>query len=192
MALPGDISESSPRLEDDNLVGRVRSGDKQALALLFDRHYEGLCRFVHSLIGSRLDVDDLVQEIFVKIWINKDHWDPHGSIKSYLFKAAKNQALNYLKSRRAKKSSGSADELVEVTSGMDAVSELEDKELLAALSLAITRLPRKTKIVFKLSREEGMTYSEISEIMGISVKTVEHQIARALKILRKQLLEFWE
>ncbi|MGC8653914.1 MAG: RNA polymerase sigma factor [Candidatus Kryptoniota bacterium] len=76
MPLPEDISDSSARVEDDNLVERIRNGDKQALAVLFDQHYEGLCRFVHSLIGSRLDVDDLVQEIFVKIWLNKDHWNP--------------------------------------------------------------------------------------------------------------------
>lgn len=191
MALPGNILESSSSLEDDNLVSRIRSGDKQALTLLFERYYDGLCRFVHSLIGSRLDVDDLVQEIFVKIWLNKDQWQPQGSVKSYLFKAAKNQSFNYLKKTHAKNNRGSVDELLQVASGMDAVSDLEDKELMAALSLAIAKLPKKTRVVFKLSREEGLTYPEISEVMGISVRTVEHQIARALRLLRKQLLEFW-
>ena len=117
----------------------------------------------------------------------RESWSPRGTIRSYLYRAAKNQALNYLKHRRVV---GSVEEFEEQSAEIARASLQEDyerKELMVAVQQAIELLPPRCKLVFALHRQDGLTYSEIADVLDISVKTVETQIGRALKILRKIL-----
>lgn len=180
----------SPAFERD-LIERVRIGDKLALEQLFHRYYDGLCRFTLSLTRSPDDVEDLVQDIFVRIWTIRAHWNPKGSVGAYLYKAARNQAINLLKSRK-KSSVPISGQREPFSSGaaVDLIDEMADRDMVMAVSKAIEHLPEKCRLVFVLNRQEGLTYAEIAGVLEISEKTVENQISHALKILRNELSPF--
>ena len=180
----------SPAFERD-LIERVRIGDQLALEQLFHRYYDGLCRFTLSLTRSPDDVEDLVQDIFVRIWTNRAHWNPKGSVGAYLYKAARNQAINLLKSRKQNSFPTSEQgEPFATGTDVDLIDEVADKDLFMAVSKAIDHLPEKCRLVFVLNRREGLTYTEIAGVLEISQKTVENQISHALKILRNELSPF--
>ena len=171
---------------EEDLVQRVNDGDQSAIEDLFDIYYDGLCKFVRRLTNSKDDVEDLVQDIFVRIWVNREDWSPKGSIKAYLFRSARNQAFNFLKSKNSIetiKCDGS--ELL--TPRSDPAEKVIDTEISERIDKAIEKLPHRTKLVFTLNRQDGLSYSEIADVLEISMKTVENQIARALRHLRKEL-----
>lgn len=181
---PASTSDHSEK----DLVERVRAGDQLALEEIFHKYYDGLCRFTLSLTHSRDDVEDLVQDIFVKIWIRRALWSPKGSISAYLFKAARNQSLNFLKSKKANSISIFADEeSLPVEEKEDLIDEITGKDAITAAGEAIQKLPERCRLIFTLNRQEGLTYSEIADVLGISEKTVENQVSHALKTLRKAL-----
>jgi len=173
---------------EEKLIQRIKCDDKTALEEIFHLYYEGLCRFTLHLTNSRENVEDLVQDIFLKIWSKRENWDPKGSIKAYLFKAARNQALNFLKSERVQKTIvlDTIDEFAPSTS-VDPVENVSDNDMLLVVNKSIQKLPQKCRLVFALSRQDGLSYSEISDILNVSERTVENQIMRALKHLRKDL-----
>ncbi|MCL4540064.1 MAG: RNA polymerase sigma-70 factor [Bacteroidetes bacterium] len=182
--VPGSAASGT----EQDLVERVRAGDQSAIEELFCAYYSGLCRFTLGMTHSRDDVEDLVQDIFVKIWTNREVWSPKGSIKAYLFKAARNQALNFIKNRNSHQASACEGQ-GEIPSPQDTDPSvnLDHKDVRAAISTAISKLPQKCRIVFVLNRQEGLAYSEIADVLGISEKTVENQMSRALRILRTSL-----
>jgi RNA polymerase sigma-70 factor (ECF subfamily) len=173
---------------EEDIVQRVNLGDQSAIEELFHKYYDGLCKFTARLINSTEDVEDLVQDIFVRIWVMRKEWHPRGSIKTYLFRAAHNQAANFIKSKRVKDTIivETVDEAA-FSSGLSPLEELDNNDVSSVVKRAIERLPKKCKLIFTLSRQEGLSYSEISNVLGISEKTVENQIVRALKRLRKEL-----
>ena len=184
----GPVPPSSE--SEENIIQRVRSGDQTALEEIFRTHYDGLCRFTAHLINSSDDVEDLVQDIFVRIWLKRENWHPKGSIRAYLFKAAHNQALNFLKSRQVRDVANvQIDDLFPSDSSTDPVEEMINRDVKASISKAIETLPKKCRLVFTLNRQDGLSYSEIADVLNISVRTVENQIARALKALRKELAD---
>ncbi len=181
---------SSPQGSEDEVIRRINWGDQSALENLFRQYYDGLCRFMLGVTRSPNDVEDLVQEIFVRIWRNRVSWHPKGSIKSYLFKAARNQAVNLLKTKESRSAPTSAnDDTLLSDPSTDPAKEMFDRDISANVENAILRLPEKCRLVFTLNRQEDLSYSEIADVLGISVKTVENQIAHALKVLRIELKE---
>lgn len=181
------MKASNAETTDSRLVERIRAGDEVAFELLFRSYYPRLCRFTLRLIRDFSDAEQLVQDVFLNVWQMRESWSPRGTIRSYLYRAAKNQALNYLKHRRVV---GSVEEFEEQSAEIARASLQEDyerKELMVAVQQAIELLPPRCKLVFALHRQDGLTYSEIADVLDISVKTVETQIGRALKILRKIL-----
>ena len=180
---------------EENLIQRLRNGDQTALEEIFRAHYDALFRFTLGLIHSRDDVEDLLQDIFVRIWLNRVKWSPKGSVKAYLFKAARNQAINFTKGKAARGSVDVQDE-EELAASSDARADpAEDNdwsELSNIVEKAIAKLPEKRRLVFVLNRQEGLSYSEIADVLSISEKTVENQIAKALRLLRRDLAPLLE
>lgn len=178
-------------MAERELIERVRVGDQLALEQIFHRYYDGLCRFTLSLTRSADDVEDLVQDIFVRIWTNRALWNPKGSVGAYLYKAARNQAINFIKSKKTTSISRfvEGDVLPTVASG-DLADEMAKNDVFTAVGKAIDHLPERCRLVFILNRQEGLTYAEIAGVLEISEKTVENQISHALKTLRKELSIF--
>ncbi len=171
-------------------VARIRKGDEEAFETLFKIHCEELRRYALSLVHIHEVAEDLVCDLFCDLWDQRRDWKPQGVIKSYLLRAVRNRSLNWLKHRRIerrweaeKKHRGRQPQ-----EGPEDV--LRSRELEQAMQQAIEALPERRRCIYKMSRHEGKSYAEIAAALGISPKTVENQIRRALKFLRVRLATF--
>jgi RNA polymerase sigma-70 factor, ECF subfamily len=157
---------------------------------LFHAHYSSLCSYSNHFLKDLEASEEVVQEVMLKIWVNRDSLIFTSSIRSYLFRAVRNGCMNVLKHidiREEYKAVREQDTLESQRSAEDEmiVSELEQK-----IREAIDRLPLERRKVFIMSRYDGLTYSQIAEKLGISVKTVENQMGKALKTLRVELSDY--
>lgn len=174
--------------EQDWLIA-LKAGDEAALRSIFDRHYSRLLGDIYRIVPDEDTCQDLAQEVFVELWRKRSDLDIHTSLRAYLRRAAVNRALNHLKTSRrfvleeTDQLSQAAD-----TSSADIGNKAEQESLEAALHAAIATLPEKCRVVFSLSRFEHMSHREISEKLGISIKTIENQITKAMKTLREILV----
>jgi len=180
--------------KEKKLLQDVREGDENSFSELFHLYYEDLCRFTLNYTGAPDVAEDIAQDIYLGIWRSRRTLKVEGSFKSYIFKAARNNALNYL---RHKKIEGKWEEKVKrekknlSDSPYKEIQQSESfKELERAIEEAIDQLPDRRKLIFSLSRDEGLTYQEISIVLDISVKTVETQIRRAKYTLRELLSKY--
>lgn len=178
-------SASSGEYSESEIIAKVRSGDVKIFESLFREYYYSLSRFTASITRSSSAAEDLVQDIFLKIWQNREEWNPQGTIKTYLYRASKNQALNYLKHLSIVNNWAEISKDSLVNSSVNPEDEIIRKELLTSVSDAVNKLPEKCKMIFLLHRHEGLSYREISEVLNISISTIETQMGRALKKIRE-------
>jgi RNA polymerase sigma-70 factor, ECF subfamily len=164
---------------------RIRAGDERAFEALFRALAPGLCVAVVRYVGSRAVAEELVQELFFELWAGRSTLAIEGSISGYLFTAARHRALNHL--RRERRIVPDPDDAFRASAADPAAAT--ESELLDALELqdAIDHLPARCRLIFTLSRRQDMTYGEIASSLGLSIKTVETQMGRALKSLRDRL-----
>ena len=178
------------REEEAKILTSFAKGDERAFSTLFSEHYEATCRYVIRIIRDRDTTEEVVQSTFVNLWEKRELIREDISFKSYLFRAAYNTALNYIKHQKvvsnyvAKKQ-----DKIEVAQKAY-VSHQPDFELQQKISSAISALPPQCQKVFRLSREEGLKYHEIAVELEISKKTVEVHMGKALKMLRLSLKEY--
>jgi RNA polymerase sigma-19 factor, ECF subfamily len=175
-------------LTDAELARRMRLGDEQALEVIFRTYYPGLVGFVRRYVKTTEIAEELVQDLFLKLWSRRGSLGEIDSVKTYLFRAARNTALNHLRRRKLEhewlEKEGTMITEEQTLEGDETVTE---SELAAAVRAAVDRLPPRCREVFMLSRDGGLTYNEIAKSLGISIKTVETQMGRALKALRESL-----
>ena len=143
---------------------------------LFRRYYPSLIFYATRLVGEE-EAEDVVQDVFVELWKRKDHIEIGDQIQAFLYRAVYTRALNVLKHRS-------------VEDGY-CVAMIEDKELRKEIHDAINELPDKCKEVFKLSYLHDMKNKEIADILGVSLRTVEAHMYKALKYLRGRLDPLW-
>lgn len=177
---------------DEQLFKQLKADDSNAFEILFKRHYANLCRRVNTMLNDEEAAEDVVQQLFMKIWESRDTMVLPDSVAAYLFTAARNRALNYIKSRARK-----SDNEIPLNNHHDELDHrteesMDAKELQKALYAAIDSLPEKRREVFVLSRFEGKSYKEIAEMLNISVKTVEAQMGKALSTLREFISKYQE
>jgi len=172
---------------DEIVVDGIRNGDTTAFKLLFDTYYTNLCDYALSIVRHAQVAEDLVQEVYANIWNMRADWTPNHTVKSYLFRAVRNQALNYLKHDKLEKKwaervqqNGQADHIFDP-------EKYDNSEIEKAIYNAIDDLPPKRRIVFVLSRFYQLTYLEIANTLDISVKTVEKHIRIALRQLYEEI-----
>ena len=155
---------------------------------MFKQHYAFVCNVIHMYVRDRTKTEDIAQEIFAELWIKRDQLLIHTSVPAYLRRMAVTRSLNYIRDtkRHAWEELETTTEFDPVSSGYqaDAIQQMEAAELKVALDAAIEALPEKCRMVFQLNRQEEMSYAEVASHLGISVKTVENQIGKALKLLR--------
>ncbi len=175
---------SSP---DHILVERLRNKDKRAFELIYNEFFGVLVSYAFRFLDTVEDAEEIVQEVFVKFWDKCDRLAPDSSIKSYLYRSVHNTCLNKLKHEKVK--DGYKDYVVRYMED-SFVIEVEDEgevNLLDRILKEIDKLPPRCREIFKLSRFEGLKYQEIADHLEISVKTVEVQMGKALKVLRESL-----
>jgi RNA polymerase sigma-70 factor, ECF subfamily len=173
-------------VDDRELLDRIRRGDEGAFDALFRQFYGPLVGLAESLVRTRAVAEELVQDVMFEVWRRRESLAIEESWRAYLFRAARNRALNELRRERIV---DRAAPLVrgETSSGATAPATLVAEELDGAIVRAVAGLPEPVREVFELSRKSGLKYAEIANVLGISVKTVEARMGRALKELRERL-----
>lgn len=151
---------------------------------LYRRHHPSLLAFAVYLTGSKTEADELVNDVFFAIWKRKEDLPIDDTLKSYLFTAVKNRSANFHKKTKMK--------VVEILpndkeSSLRADLPLEEKEIENKLQRILQMLPPKCKQIFMMSRFDNLKNKEIADLLDISIKTVENQMTKALKIFKENL-----
>jgi len=175
---------------DKELIERIRAGEEKAFEMLFKQYYESLCVFALRYLPDEDAAKDLVQDMFFKIWEKRDSFYITTSLESYLYRSVHNLSINYLNHEKIKKSY--KDKIIDgfrrkLYNDDNAYSEFKLKD---EVDKSIESLPERRKKIFKLSRLDGLKYSEIAARMDISVKTVESQMTQAISFLRDKLKDY--
>ena len=163
-------------MDDMFLLQLIKNGDKQAFKYVFDTYFTVLCRFMYLYLGDTQEAEDIASDIFASVWENRKKLEIRLTFKAYLFQAAKNRCLY-----------GLVGSEMCIRDRVSITDSLETEELNNLIQEAILSLPEKCREVFLQSRTKNLTNQEIAESMDISVKTVEAQITKALKQIRKFL-----
>ena len=171
---------------EKELVKKLKDGDSFAFEVLFYKYRNKIKGFALKIVPAQIDPEEIVQEVFVRVWLKKDAIDPEKDFQSYLFSIAKHLVLDHLKSAVNRKlyfvgEHFQQDLLVE--DGLDASISEETEEKLQKL---INEIPERRREIFRLSRFEGLSYKQIAERLNISENTVDSQIRNALAFLRKE------
>lgn len=186
-----DLVTTPPTPTDGELLQRIRAGDERALEIVFRTHYSGMASFVQRFVRTPDVAEELVQDLFLKLWTKREQLSDIETFRTYLYRAARNQALNWLRRQKLERrwqEEHAGDE--EATTAQTADEDASEHEVAVAVRAAIDRLPPRCREVFLLSRDGGLTYLEIARTLDISVKTVETQMGRALKSLRTALQRY--
>jgi RNA polymerase sigma-70 factor (ECF subfamily) len=196
-ALPARSSTPASAIAatDHVLFERIRASDEAAFAQMFSAYYPALCRFTSSFVWSSEVAKELVQDVFFRIWEQRDALQIRGSLRAYLFGAARNHAVNFLKHERVGnrifETATAEHRVLAIGRGFDSPDEaLYHGELVAAFETAVDNLPERQRTILVLRWHHQLTHAEIAEALGISVKGVETQLGRAIKTLRAQLTTF--
>lgn len=168
----------------------LKEGDETAFEMIFKTYYEPLCNYAFTFIFDRDEAEEIVQATFLNFWEKREAIAIETSLKAYLYRAIRNSCLNAIKHTNIKRKH--ADETMFVSdSSHEAVSQsVIAAELDQKIGDALLLLPEQCRLVFKMSRFEDLKYAEIAEQLNISVKTVENQIGKALRIMREELKEY--
>ena len=175
----------APR-EPEWLAG-IREGNATAFEGVFRTYYRRLCGVVYAYVGLAETAEEIVQELFLRIWRQRESLEITESLQGYLFRAARNEALNHLKHRRVELQWRGREQTADQRVAPSADDALAERELSRAIEAAIAALPERCRMVFMMSRRQGLSYAEIGDALGISVKTVEVQIGKALRTLRERV-----
>ena len=179
-------SELFTHVTDRELLERLRRGDTSAFDTIFRTWYGPLVGTAERMLRDRAVAEELVQDVMLELWRRRETLAADGSAQAYLFQATRNRVLNHL--RHLKIEQRSEPELRGESSSIPhADSELVHEELDVAVQKAVQSLPVRCREVFELSRVHGLKYAEIARALGISVKTVEAQMGKALRTLRERL-----
>jgi len=167
-------------MTDRELSIKIKDSDQIAFKILYLRYYDAIKRYIWYKFYLKDQVEDLVQEVFLRLWNHRENVKPDMSIKAYLYRTASNLMIDMFRKRSSK-----AAFLAETKSRV--VHEENRLDTSLTLQKIIGGLPQKEREVLELSRFQGLKYKEIAEVFGISVKTVESRMTRAFKYLRKEL-----
>lgn len=179
---------------EEQYINRLRKGDDKAYRMLYQQHYDVMCRVAYRYVQDADVAETLVQDCIIHIWEIRETLEVRVSLRCYLLAAVRNRCLNYLEQNQEKRevamSALSDVEREGLDGGGDWSAPMEERELIDRIDLAIARLPEECRNVFLLSREHDMTYEQIASHTGISVNTVKYHVKNALARLRKELDPF--
>lgn len=171
---------------EKELVKKLKEGDSFAFEVLFYKYRNKVKGFAIKLVPAQIDPEEIVQEVFVKLWLKKEAVDPEKDFQSYLFSIAKHLVLDHLKSAVNRKlyfvgEHFQQDVLADEGNENTFIEHAEEK-----LQKLIKEIPERRREIFLLSRFEGLSYKQIAERLNISENTVDSQIRNALTFLRKE------
>jgi RNA polymerase sigma-70 factor (ECF subfamily) len=174
---------------DTEIIGRIRQGDVGQFESLFRSSYVSLVRYAMTLIKDHDTAEEIVQDLFFRLWQDKEKLKIDSSLNGYLFRSVHNKSLHYIEHKRVVERHAVEMSYNQTESQESPSDILHYKELQARITRILERLPERCGQIFYMSRFEGLKYTEIAEKLSVSVKTVESNMGRALKAFRKELTE---
>lgn len=169
----------------------MNTPDKQAFEAIFREYYPQLCAYAFQILQQREDAEEIVQDLFVQLWQKGQLPGIHSSLKAYLFRAVHNHCLNQIRSQKVRQEYASRFRAENPDHEIQEFPEKEPDENLVKLRQALEALPPERKKIFMMIRFEERKYKEVAELLGISVKTVENQMVKAMHFLRSRLYLFF-
>ncbi|TVQ13692.1 MAG: RNA polymerase sigma-70 factor [Bacteroidetes bacterium] len=167
----------------------LRNGDRNIFEEIFNTWYEPLCRYCIIRVGNQEEAEEIVQDIFVKLWVKREELNITTSLKSYLYRMALNKIINHQEHLKVRLSHREH-EMAKSNSSDAYGSDIHQKEIQSLVAAGIEDMPPKRRKVYEYSRNEGLSYADIAKEMDISVKTVEAHLSAALEHLRKYLKDY--
>lgn len=174
---------------DSDIIGRIRQGDKQEFEKLFRSSYVSLVRYAKTLLRDHDTAEEIVQELFFRLWQDRQNLRIESSLNGYLYRSVHNRSLHYIEHQKVVSRHAG-----EIIAGAELTSEpvteaIYYSELQARVARVLERLPDRCRVVFRMSRFEGLKYNEIADKLAVSLKTVEADMGKALREFRKALAE---
>ncbi len=172
----------------------IKASDTEAYEVLFRAEYENVKYFIRHYVHDGPESEDLAQETFASLWTNRDRIDPQRNIRSFLFTIARNRALNHLTMLRTRLTDplekSSVNLAIESLDSEAIISRIDALDMKRIIDMVYEKMPELTRRIFIMNRDENMTYEEIAESTGLTVKKVEYNMVKALKQFRSKLSVF--
>lgn len=177
---------------DEELVDLIRNENLEAFNEIYNRYWKILLAKSVNRLKSKEDAEEVIQELFVNLWRRRARLQLRFTFRTYIHAALKYEILNHLTKRNILKSDLAIEDpdFSRFLIADESFFSIEIKELQLQIDTEINKLPEKCRLIFKMSRNDGMTAKDIADKLEISARTVETQIGRALKILRKSLSSY--
>lgn len=172
----------------------IKASDTEAYEVLFRAEYENVKFFIRHYVHDGPESEDLAQETFASLWTNRDRIDPQRNIRSFLFTIARNRALNHLTMLRTRLTDplekSSVNLAIESLDSEAIISRIDALDMKRIIDMVYEKMPELTRRIFIMNRDENMTYEEIAQSTGLTVKKVEYNMVKALKQFRSKLSVF--
>ena len=170
--------------ENKYLQARLSRGDAEAFAVIFNKYYGKVVRFVTSVVKDSAAAQDIAQDVFVKLWSGRSALEKLRSLDDWLFILSRNAALDSLKSPRSRQAplSDDGNEIPSEETGADVLADINIRQ--EEIRTFVSGMPARRREIFSLSRYQGLSNDEIAEKMGVSKKTVENQLYLACRAIR--------
>ena len=176
-------------IEKEALIA-IQQGDEQSFERLFRTFYTRLCAYARGMLTDLDEAEEIVQTLFCRLWEQRATLEVTTSVQAYLFRAVRNACLNQIKKVQIR-DAYKAMNLEEINQNPELQPDhATADDLRERIERAIAELPEQCRLIFKMSRFEELKYREIADSLGISIKTVENQMGKALKVLRFKLADF--
>lgn len=175
--------------QNNDSLTLIRQGNEAAFERVFKLYFKNLHAYAYTFIKEDIIAEEIVQNVFFRIWEKRDQLQIDDSLKAYLYRSVHNESLNHIKHQKVK-SSFQEHYSNYAEASNDASATMIASELEVQIQEAINELPQQCRIIFQLSRFEQLKYQQIADQLNISVKTVENQMGKALKVMRLKLVEF--
>ena len=177
-------------LKEQQQLRKIRLGDLATFESLFHQYYGGLCGYAESLVGMKEVAEEVVQDVFYNIWKNRESLRIRQSLQSYLYRAAFNNSMMYLRKMRREHFIDDLSRPEPALDEPDPSQVVQLDEVSKLISDTLQQLPERTREIFRLNRQEGLKYREIARKLSISEKTVEANMGKALKALRNSMQRY--
>ncbi|TSD64041.1 RNA polymerase sigma-70 factor [Inquilinus sp. KBS0705] len=175
---------------DSTVITLLKQGSEKVFEKVFKDHFKTLHSYAYTFLKDDELAEEVVQNVFCRIWERREQLKTDGSIKAYLYRSVHNECLNYIKHQKVK-----AGFQVYYAAEMEQSEDNSSKKVMANelekhIQKAMSELPQQCRIIFQMSRFDQLKYQQIADEMGLSIKTIENQMGKALKLMRLKLAEF--
>jgi RNA polymerase sigma-70 factor (family 1) len=172
---------------EENSVLMLNPGDKETFRTLYNTYGPKIYRFALSYLKNKPDAEELMQDVFLKIWEKRDQLDPEQNVKAYIFKIAINSIYDFIRRKNIEKAFADFTRQNFQPGTESLWHEIIWNDMLSKLNTLVDKMPEQRKIIFKMSREENLSNQQIAEKLNLSKRTVENQLYRATQYLSEHI-----